>query len=152
NQEDIMLIFILLNIVAFIGTYTSSFLVRYFDSFRIYGFSILMWILVICGILLINTKTSFIITTSLGAIATGVTQAYGRAIFASMIALDKSSQIFSYESFFNKTSSVIGPLIFGFVSKEFDQRNALIIFLVFFIAAYIFLILARRSKIICENN
>ncbi len=64
----------------------------------------------------------------------GATQSTSRSLMSRLTPLDRKTEFFGFYSMFGKSSAIVGPLIFGYVSFiSGDQRFAILTILFFFI-------------------
>jgi len=70
----------------------------------------------------------------------GATQSTSRSLMSRLTPEDKKTEFFGFYSLFGKSSAIIGPLVFGFVSYLFnDQRLAILSIGLFFLIGLILL-------------
>jgi len=78
----------------------------------------------------------------LAGVGLGTIQASSRAYFSKFIPYGKQSEYFGVYSMVGKSSSILGPFLFGVISSlTGSQRYAILIVLLFFISG---LLLIRR--------
>ena len=71
----------------------------------------------------------------------GVVQAASRAMMASLIPKGREAEMFGFYAFCGKSSSILGPLLFGSISHALggNQRVALLSVIAFFFVGFILL-------------
>ncbi len=78
------------------------------------------------------------IIASIAGLGLGTVQAASRAFFAQFIPAGKESEYFGVYSLVGKSSAIVGPLVFGYLSFAFgSQRPAILAITVFFIAGLV---------------
>jgi UMF1 family MFS transporter len=78
------------------------------------------------------------IIASIAGLGLGTVQAASRAFFAQFIPDGKESEYFGVYSLVGKSSAIVGPLVFGYLSSAFgSQRPAILAVTVFFIAGLV---------------
>lgn len=64
----------------------------------------------------------------------GATQSTSRSLMSKLTPMEKKTEFFGFYSFFGKSSAILGPLVFGFVSYQTEsQRTAILTVCIFFI-------------------
>jgi UMF1 family MFS transporter len=82
----------------------------------------------------------FYIVGLLAGSVMGATQSTSRSLMSRLTPDDKKTEFFGFYSLFGKSSAIVGPLVFGFVSYlSGDQRIAILSIGVFFIIGLIIL-------------
>jgi UMF1 family MFS transporter len=84
----------------------------------------------------------------------GSAQATSRAFMASMIPDGREAEFFGFYTFCGRSSSVLGPLIFGYVALATggDQRLAVMAISVLFLAGLILLQRVRDPKAVPSSG
>jgi UMF1 family MFS transporter len=76
----------------------------------------------------------FFIIASIAGLGLGTVQAASRAFYTQFIPQGQESEYFGVYSFVGKSSAIIGPLIFGYLSSTFgSQRPAILSVVLFFL-------------------
>jgi UMF1 family MFS transporter len=111
---------------------------------RVITVTLFLWIGVSVGAYFAQTKASFVAVAVTAGLGLGSIQAASRALMASLIPRGKESELFGFYALCGKSSSILGPLVFGAVSYlTGNQRAAVAAIGVFFLAG---LILLQRVK------
>jgi len=77
---------------------------------------------------------SFYVVGLLAGSVMGATQSISRSLMSKLTPDDKRTEFFGFYSFFGKSSAIIGPLAFGFVSYTTgSQRYAILTLIIFFV-------------------
>ncbi|MEW6652607.1 MAG: MFS transporter [Bacteroidota bacterium] len=85
-------------------------------------------------------KNSFYVVGLLAGSVMGATQSTSRSLMSKLTPFDKKTEFFGFYSFFGKSSAILGPLVFGFVSFITGaQRLAILTIIIFFVAGIIVL-------------
>jgi UMF1 family MFS transporter len=102
---------------------------------RVVSLSLLLWIGVATAAYFVHTKPTFVAVAVTAGLGLGVIQAASRALMASLIPVGKEAEMFGFYAFCGKSSSVLGPLVFGGVSHALggDQRAAVLAVGAFFV-------------------
>ncbi|MEE8257182.1 MAG: MFS transporter, partial [Acidobacteriota bacterium] len=87
----------------------------------------------------IEAKSTFFGLAVFAGTGMGVVQAASRAMMASLIPKGREAEMFGFYAFCGKSSSILGPLIFGIISVYCNQRVALLSVIPFFFVGFILL-------------
>ena len=112
---------------------------------RVITLTLLLWVGVSVGAYFAQTKQVFFAVAVTAGLGLGSIQAASRALMASLIPPGKESELFGFYALCGKSSSVLGPLVFGAVSYLLggDQRIAVASVGLFFVVG---LVLLQRVK------
>ena len=102
---------------------------------------IIIWIVAALSISFIESKAAFAVVGMVAGFGLGSAQSVSRAFMSSLIPAGKQSEMFGFYALCGKSSSVVGPLIFGQVVLRSDgnQRLAVMAISVLFIIGLILL-------------
>lgn len=107
---------------------------------RVITVTLWLWIGVAVGAYLAQTKLTFVAVAVTAGLGLGSIQAASRALMASLIPRGKESELFGFYALCGKSSSILGPLVFGAVSYlTGTQRAAVAAVGVFFVVGLILL-------------
>jgi UMF1 family MFS transporter len=107
---------------------------------RVITLTLLLWIGVSVGAYLAQSKAAFVAVAVTAGLGLGSIQAASRALMASLIPPGKESELFGFYALCGKSSSILGPLVFGAVSYlAGNQRAAVAAVGVFFVVGLILL-------------
>jgi len=113
---------------------------------RVITVTLLLWIGVSVGAYFAQTKATFVAVAVTAGLGLGSIQAASRALMASLIPRGKESELFGFYALCGKSSSILGPLVFGAVSYlTGNQRAAVAAIGVFFLAGLILLQRVRTT-------
>jgi UMF1 family MFS transporter len=89
----------------------------------------------------VHSKIAFFTIAVIAGIGLGVVQAASRAFMAALIPSGKEAEMFGFYAFCGKSSSVIGPLVFGGISHAMggNQRIAIFSIAAFFLVGLVLL-------------
>ncbi len=93
-----------------------------------------LWVVMILALVFnSHPATPFVLAVAFGTII-GSTQALCRGLFAQMIYNAQATELFGFNSLVSKTSSILGPLLFGLISSVTgNQRFAMASLISFFV-------------------
>ncbi len=89
--------------------------------------SLLIWSAVCVASSLVSSKTGFWAIAVTAGLALGTVQAASRSFYAGMVPMGRESEYFGVYALAGKSSAVIGPLMFGYLSAALgSQRPAVL--------------------------
>ncbi|MGE5172411.1 MAG: MFS transporter [Betaproteobacteria bacterium] len=101
---------------------------------KVVSLSLLLWALVAVFACFVQSKPQFWAVASIAGLGLGTVQAGTRAFYAQFVPSGSEAEYFGVYSLVGKSSAIMGPLIFGFVSFTFgSQRPAILSIAVLFI-------------------
>lgn len=129
-----LIIWIFTIIIAFISSSSDTFLIK--------------WLYKITSIATHDLiRYSFYLVGLLAGSVMGATQSTSRSLMSKLTPFDKKTEFFGFYSFFGKSSAILGPLVFGFVSYlTGQQRFAILTIGLFFIVGLIILSKVKEPK------
>ncbi|MCL7453361.1 MAG: MFS transporter [Anaerolineae bacterium] len=118
QTQDILIFFILVQLTNVLGAYLFGWLVDSIGGKRSLNIALALMVVVVAWLYFAEGKTTFFI---IGAVA-GVAMAGAQSVSRTMVALfappGKSAEFFGFFATFGRVSSVIAPLIFGWLAAE----------------------------------
>jgi len=134
GRGDLVILFLILNVVAFPGSFLAGILADKIGPKRTLVASLVLWVATILVGGFAQTRAAFYLMASLAAIGMGSTQAVGRSFMAQITPPSRESEFFGFYVLSGKFASMFGPLVFGFVSEATgSQRIAVLSLLPFFL-------------------
>jgi UMF1 family MFS transporter len=141
TNSEIVILFMIVQGFALFGAVAISFFTDRVGPKRIVQVSILIWIIVAASAYFVESKSGFYLIASLAGSVLGCIQAASRALFSLFVPDGREAEFFGSYATVGKTSSILGPLIFGSLSTLFgNQRPAILSVAILFILGYIFLL------------
>jgi len=118
QTQDILIFFIVVQLTNVLGAYLFGWLVDLIGGKRSLNIALVLMIAVVIWLYFAHGKTTFFV---IGAIA-GVAMAGAQSVSRTMVALfappGKSAEFFGFFATFGRVSSVIAPLVFGWLAAE----------------------------------
>lgn len=109
--------------------------------------TVFFWILIIPALFFAQTKEQYYLISIAVGFVIGSTPATARALLAQMVKESQTAEIFGFNAFSSRVSSVVGPLLFGAISTATDsQRIAMLSLIVFFAGGAFVLSMVRPSR------
>jgi UMF1 family MFS transporter len=118
SQEQIILFMILIQFTSVIGSYISGFIAdQYSAKFSLVVFLSVMFICVV-GLFLVETVVGFFVIGGAAGLALSSVQAVSRAMVGKLAPAGQSAEFYGFFAVAGRTSSFIGPTIYGIVAAE----------------------------------
>lgn len=142
--KELIGMYLIVQATAFIGAFWMAKPIDYWGPKKVVLLSLLLWTTVSVAAFFVHEKSHFFVIASLAGLGLGTVQAATRAFYVQFIPKGQEAEYFGVYSFVGKSSAIIGPLIFGYLSSTFgSQRPAILAVALFFIVG---LILVKRIK------
>ncbi len=133
-------LYLIVQTTAFLGSLLIARPTDYQGPKNIITISLILWISVSVISFFIRTKIYFWIIASIAGLGLGTVQSASRAFFTQFIPKGKEAEYFGTYSLVGKTSAILGPLIFGYISATFkSQRPAILFIAAFFLLGLLIL-------------
>jgi len=147
SSTEILNSFLFVQLVGVPSTIILTSLSERIGYLRMLIFTVILWVLIGISFSIVNSITQFYILALFVGLVIGTTPALGRAILSRFIEnRQDSSEFFGFHTFTSRTSSIIGPLLFGIISVATgNQQIAFLSLGVFFILGLILLFRIRTS-------
>ncbi|NWF76566.1 MAG: MFS transporter [Nitrospirae bacterium] len=140
TPQELIALFLVVQTTAFWGSLLLAKPIDFWGPKKVVIISLLMWTSVSIFAFFAHTKTEFWIIAIVAGFGLGTVQAASRALYSQFIPEGKEAEYFGVYSMAGKSSAVLGPLIFGYLSTTFgNQRPAIISVAVFFIVGLVIL-------------
>lgn len=140
KPHELIVLYIIVQVTALIGAFIMAKPIDVWGPKRVVITSLIIWSIVVMAAFFAQTKTQFWGIATFAGLGLGTVQAATRAFYMQFIPQEKESEYFGIYSLVGKTSAILGPLVFGFMSSTFgSQRPAILSIAVFFILGTIML-------------
>ncbi|HEX2967418.1 MAG TPA: MFS transporter [Syntrophorhabdaceae bacterium] len=144
KQEELVGLYLIIQATALIGAFLMAKPIDNWGPKKVAGISLVLWIVTVAAIYFTQNKTQFFVIASIAGLGLGTIQASSRAFFAQFIPPGNESEYFGVYSLVGKSSAVLGPLLFGFVSSLMrSQRPAVLSIAFLFVAGLIVMQFAK---------
>jgi UMF1 family MFS transporter len=138
--KDLIGLYLVVQITALVGAFLMA---RPIDSWgpkKVATSSLVLWTAIAILAFFVHTKGYFWLIACIAGLGLGTVQAASRAFFVQFIPPAHESEYFGVYSMVGKTSAIIGPLVFGYISVTYgSQRPAIVSIALFFLAGLIIL-------------
>jgi len=145
EQKELVGLFALVQISALVGAFLWAKPTDRLGPKRVVMTMLLQWAVVVTAAYFVQTKVQFFFVAVLAGTGLGAIQAASRAFMSTLIPKGREADFFGFYSFCGKSAAVLGPLLFGGVSRATggNQRAAILsVLLLFLIGA----LLLRRVR------
>jgi UMF1 family MFS transporter len=137
-------LYITVQFTALIGAFVLAKPTDTWGPKKVVMLSLVLWTLVAVISFFVQTKSQFWAVACTAGMGLGSVQAGTRAFYTQFVPKGSEAEYFGVYSLVGKSSAILGPLVFGFVSSTFgSQRPAILSIALFFITG---LILLSRVK------
>jgi UMF1 family MFS transporter len=135
DPQELIALYLVVQVTALAGAFVMAKPMDAWGPKKIVVLSLMLWAAVSLSAYFIAGKTYFFLMASVAGLGLGTIQAASRAFFTQFIPQGRESEYFGTYALVGKSSAVIGPLVFGYISSRFgSQRPAILAVSLFFIA------------------
>ena len=140
TSEESIKIFILAQLTSILGAFIFGFIADKIGHKKTLSICLLIWLSVIVWAFLSPAKKDYYFVILLAGFAIGSTQANSRAMIASLTPKSKNAEFFGFYTVTGRMSAVIGPILFGLISKlTGDIKYSILTVIPFFLFGLVFL-------------
>jgi len=169
TMEELIIFFIIVQTTAIFGSLIFGIMADSIGQKKSLVISLIIWIVTIILAFITSDKTShfmkglannfsmtveefsqlsFYFVGMLAGSVMGATQSTSRSLMSIITPMDKKTEFFGFYSLFGKSSAILGPLVFGFVSYlTGEQRIAILTIGIFFIVGLFILSFVKNPTI-----
>jgi len=150
ERQELIYLFLVTQVSALLGALALAKPTDRWGPKRVITLTLILWTAIVISAFFIHSKTMFFIIAVMAGVGLGAVQAASRSLMASLIPKGKEAEMFGFYAFCGKSSSVLGPLIFGMISFALggNQRIAILAIGVFFLIGLILLQRVRDPRIL----
>jgi len=141
NDTERILLFLVVQISALVGALGLAKPTDVWGPKRVITLTLLLWTSLTVATFFIYSKPGFFVVAVVAGFGLGAVQAASRAMMAALIPKGKEAEMFGFYAFCGKSSSVMGPMVFGMVSYTLagNQRAAVLAVGAFFLVGLVLL-------------
>jgi UMF1 family MFS transporter len=140
GTSELVGLYITVQLTALIGAFVLAKPTDTWGPKKIVMLSLVLWTLVAVTAYFVQTKSQFWAVACAAGMGLGTVQAGTRAFYTQFVPKGSEAEYFGVYSLVGKSSAILGPLVFGFVSSTFgSQRPAILSIALFFITGLILL-------------
>jgi MFS transporter, UMF1 family len=139
--QELIFLYLIVQGTALFGSFAMAKPIDLWGPKKVVMLSLLMWTSVATAAFFIHTKAYFWLLASFAGLGLGTVQAASRAFYTQFVPEGREAEFFGVYSLAGKSSAILGPLIFGYISTTFgSQRPAILSVVVFFLIGLIILL------------
>jgi UMF1 family MFS transporter len=147
GTEELILLYLIIQVMASMGSIAFSVPTDKWGAWNVVMLSIIIWILLSTWTYFLKDKETFWIVASVGGFFLGTIQSASRTLFCRFIPQGKDGEYFGIYALAGKSSSVIGPALFGLISSlTGNQRNGILFVTFLFFLGAILMLGVRDEK------
>lgn len=141
SLQEVLVLFAVVQAAGIIGSLVFGVITDTIGAKRTIAINLLIWIAVVAGAYLAQTKEMFYIIGAVAGSSMGASQAASRSLMAQLTPKEREAEFFGfYDGLCGKASAVVGTFLFGLISYiTGDQRISVLTIGLFFIAGLILL-------------
>jgi len=134
SAGELIGLYMTVQITALAGAFLMARPVDVWGPKKVVVLSLILWSSVSCSAFFVHHKEIFWVVATFAGLGLGTVQAASRAFFAQFIPAGHESEYFGIYSLVGKSSAIVGPLLFGYLSSVFrSQRPAIAAIGIFFL-------------------
>ncbi|NNM35116.1 MAG: MFS transporter [Gemmatimonadetes bacterium] len=138
--SDLIRLFLVVQVSALVGALVMAKPTDKVGAKPVISVSLVLWVAVAVSGFFVQDPSTFFLIAVLAGFGLGTVQAASRSLMASLIPEGKEAEMFGFYAFCGKSSSVLGPLVFGTVSYGTgNQRLAVLSIAAFFLIGLLLL-------------
>ncbi len=150
DNKQILVLFIIVQLVGIPSSIIGGILADKIGHKKVIYLTLGIWIILCVGFALCSSITAFYILAIGTGLVIGTTPSIYRSYLAEFVDIDKAAEIYGFNSFASRASSVAGPILFAIISSMTgSQRPAMLCMMLFFLLAGIIL---KTNKNIANNQ
>ena len=149
SNIELLLFFITVQTTAILGSVILGIVADSIGQKKTIMISLVIWLMTIVLAYFTHQKELFYVVGLLAGIAMGSSQSTSRSLMSKLTPDDKKTELFGFYSFFGKSSAILGPLVFGYISYiTGNQRYAISSIAFFFIVGLVILFKVKDPEVI----
>ncbi len=117
-QQQIILFMILIQVTSVIGAFFSGWLTDFISAKKTLVIFLIMMLATVVGLFFNNTLTGFYVIGGMAGLALSSVQAVSRAMVGKLGPPGRSAEFYGFFAVAGRTSSFIGPAVYGWVAAE----------------------------------
>ncbi len=140
ETQQLIGLYLIVQFTALTGAFVMARPIDAWGPKKVVIISLVLWSAVAVAAFFVNSKIEFFIIASIAGLGLGTIQAASRAFFTQFIPSGRESEYFGVYCLVGKSSAVLGPLVFGFISSTLGSQRPAILAVSFFFIAGLFLL------------
>ena len=134
SDNQVIIFFVIVQSTAIAGSFIFGIISDHIGPKKTISITLIIWVVVVVGAFFVQTVSEFYVIGLLAGLSIGSSQSCSRSLMALLTPKEREAEFFGfYDGLFGKSSAVLGPLVFGFVSDILNERFAALTIGIFFI-------------------
>jgi UMF1 family MFS transporter len=147
DVTELAIFFLIVQFTAMLGSLIFSYVGDKLGILRSIFVNIVMWIILTLAVFFTEDKTSFYVIGGFAGTFLGSIQSLSRTLMTTLTPLEFKAEFFGFYALLDKTSTLLGPLTFGFVSwVSGSQKLAVLSLGLFFIVGMLLLSKVKEKE------
>jgi len=148
SNLELLIFFITVQTTAIVGSVVLGIVADSIGQKRTIMISLVIWLMTIVLAYFTRQKELFYVVGLLAGIAMGSSQSTSRSMMSKLTPDEKKTELFGFYSFFGKSSAILGPLVFGYISYiSGNQRYAISSIAFFFLVGLVILFKVKDPQV-----
>ncbi|MCB5258975.1 MAG: MFS transporter [Candidatus Cloacimonetes bacterium] len=140
NTKDMLLYFIIAQFTSILGSALFGWLTDLKGVRLSLSISISIWIVVVVWAYFCSSATEYYFVGLLAGMAIGSSQANSRTMLSMLTPKAREAEFFGFYTLTGRLSSIIGPILYGWIAhKTGDIRNSILSLMFFFMVGFLIL-------------
>jgi UMF1 family MFS transporter len=116
TQTDAIILFLVVQVSALAGAFALAKPTDVFGPKKVLTGTLVLWAAIALGVYFVESRTVFFVLAVVAGFGLGSAQAASRTFMSSLIPEGKEAEMFGFYAFCGKSSSILGPTLFGYVA------------------------------------
>ncbi|MCX8109965.1 MAG: MFS transporter [Syntrophorhabdaceae bacterium] len=148
EPDELIYMYLIVQATALAGAFIMASRIDIWGPKKVVIKTLCLWIIVTITAYFIQTKFYFVVLASMAGLGLGTLQAATRALYAGFIPKGEEARYFGVFNLVGKSSAILGPLVFGWLSFLLkSQRPAIISVALFFITGLAIISTVKDNKV-----
>lgn len=144
QSAELIFLYITVQATALLGSLVMAKPIDFWGPKKVVLLSLALWTAVTVAAFFVSAKSHFWAIATCAGLGLGTVQAASRAFYTQFVPPGKEAEYFGVYSLVGKSSAVIGPIIFGYISTACaSQRPAILSVAAFFLIGLVILLFVR---------
>ena len=146
SRTELIYLFLTVQMAALVGVLALARPTDIWGPKRVITLTLVLWTVIVTAAYFVDQKSTFFVIAFLAGTGLGAVQSASRALMASLVPEGKEGEMFGFYALCGKSSSVVGPLVFGGISRALggNQRVAILSVAAFFLVGLVLLQRVRK--------
>ncbi len=123
RAEELVIMYLVVQTTALIGALLMARPTDYLGPKKVVIISLTLWCMVTLLAFFVQTKDHFFLIASIAGFGLGTVQSASRAFYSQFIPDGEEAEYFGVYAFVGKSSAIMGPFLFGYLSSEFGSQR-----------------------------